>query len=82
MVPRPFTERIEDAQNLWMQSSCRGAAETNPNRNREVAGSIPGLAQWLRICGVALSCGGSQTWLETGVGVAGIGRQLQLRLDP
>ena len=26
-------------------SSCPGAAEMNPTRNREVAGSIPGLAQ-------------------------------------
>ena len=26
-------------------SSCRGAAETNPTRNREVSGLIPGLAQ-------------------------------------
>ena len=29
-------------------SSCRGAAETNPTRNREVAGSIPGLTQWVQ----------------------------------
>ena len=28
-------------------SSCRGAAETNPTRN-EVAGLIPGLAQWVK----------------------------------
>ena len=27
-------------------SSCRGAAETN--RNHEVVGSIPGLAQWVK----------------------------------
>ena len=27
---------------------CRGAAETNPTRNHEVAGSIPSLAQWVK----------------------------------
>ena len=31
---------------LW--SSCHGAAETNPTRNHEVVGSIPGLAQWVK----------------------------------
>ena len=29
-------------------SSHRGAAETNPTRNNEVSGSIPGLAQWVK----------------------------------
>ena len=28
-------------------SSRRGALETNPTRNHEVIGSIPGLAQWV-----------------------------------
>ena len=28
-------------------TSCRGSVETNPTRNHEVAGSIPGLAQWV-----------------------------------
>ena len=31
-----------------MRSSCHGAAETNPTRNREVVGSISGLAQWVK----------------------------------
>ena len=31
-----------------LQSSRRGAAETNPMRNHEVVGSIPGLAQWVQ----------------------------------
>ena len=30
------------------RSSCRGEAETNPTRNDEVVGSIPGLAQWVK----------------------------------
>ena len=37
---------IDLKNNSW--SSCRGAAETNPTRNYEVAGSIPGLAQWVK----------------------------------
>ena len=31
-----------------LRSSCHGAAETNPTRNREVAGSTPGFAQWVK----------------------------------
>ena len=30
------------------QSYGRGTAETNPTRNHEVAGLIPGLAQWVK----------------------------------
>ena len=30
------------------RSSGRGAVETNPTRNLEVAGSVPGLVQWVR----------------------------------
>ena len=29
-------------------SSCHGTAETNPTRNPEVAGLIPGLTQWVK----------------------------------
>ena len=30
------------------RSSRRGAEEANPTRNHEVAGSIPGLVQWVK----------------------------------
>ena len=30
---------------------------TNPTRNHEVSGSVPGLAQWVKGSGVAVSCG-------------------------
>ena len=30
------------------RSSRHGAMETNPTRNHEVVGSIPGLAQWVK----------------------------------
>ena len=33
---------------LKNRSSHRGAVETNPTRNHEVAGSIPGLAHWVK----------------------------------
>ena len=32
--------------NSW--HSCCGTVETNPTRNDEVAGLIPGLAQWVK----------------------------------
>ena len=32
----------------YKSSSRRGAAETNPTRNHEVAGLRPGLAQWVK----------------------------------
>ena len=30
---------------------------TNPTKNHEVSGSIPGLGQWVKGSGVAMSCG-------------------------
>ena len=30
---------------------------TNPPRNHEVSGSVPGLAQWVKGSGIAVSCG-------------------------
>ena len=31
-----------------LRSSHHGAGETNPTKNHEVAGSIPGLAEWVK----------------------------------
>ena len=36
------------AEGERLGSSCCGAAEMNPTGNDEVAGSIPGLAQWVK----------------------------------
>ena len=33
---------------MCTQSSHHGAAETNPTRNHEVLGLIPGLTQWVK----------------------------------
>ena len=35
-------------QEIWRGSSCHGSKETNPTRNREISGLIPGLAQWVK----------------------------------
>ena len=42
---------------LKIRSSCCGTAETNPTRNHDIAGLIPGLAQWVGGSSVAVSCG-------------------------
>ena len=41
----PNTQWGQTNQNIGVWSYCRGASETNPTRNHEDAGSIPGLAQ-------------------------------------
>ena len=33
---------------IYFRSSRGGAAETNSTRSHEIAGSIPGLTQWLK----------------------------------
>ena len=51
---------------LLSGSSLRGAAETNPTRNHEVAGSIPGLALWVKdlvSCDVSCRLGLDPEWL-------------------
>ena len=50
----------EDTENRGPGSSRRGTAKTNPTGNQEVAGSIPGLAQWVKdlaSCGVGCRWG-------------------------
>ena len=45
---------VESLKNCY-RNSRRGTAETNPTRNHEVEGLIPGLAQWVKgpvSCGV------------------------------
>ena len=37
-----------DMNSCHFGSSRRGAVEMNPTRDHEVAGSIPGLAQWVK----------------------------------
>ena len=44
--PREFM--VQGIEKVYTGSSPRGAAEVNPTRNHEVAGSIPGLAQWVK----------------------------------
>ena len=42
------TSYNRQSDNTTLRSSRGGTAERNPTRNREVAGSIPGLAQWVK----------------------------------
>ena len=41
-------EELPQLEKEHPRSSHRGAAETNPTRNHEVVGLIPGLAQWVK----------------------------------
>ena len=72
-VTRELQER---PLNSWC--FCRGTVETNPTRNHKVAGSIPGLAQWVKdlvllwaVAARVLCCRGCD-----------VGRWLQLQIRP
>ena len=43
-ISTPFTKK-------WKGSSHHGSAVTSPTRIQEDVGLIPGLAQWLKLCG-------------------------------
>ena len=57
-------------RNGSLGSSCHGTAETNPTRNHEVAGSTPGLTQWVKGLSFRELWCRSQTRLGSGVAVA------------
>ena len=42
------TKKKKKKRNNCLGSSHCGAAETNPTKNHEVVGSIPGFAQWVK----------------------------------
>ena len=46
-LPHHSALAVLSLNNIGSGSSHRGAAETNPTRNHEVPGSIPGLAWWV-----------------------------------
>ena len=41
-------EKIQSFLKHINRSCCCGVAETNPTRNHEIMGSIPGLVQWVK----------------------------------
>ena len=55
---------------MVLGSSCHGAVETNPTRNYEVVGSIPGLTQWVKDLMLVQLWHRSQMRLGSGVAMA------------
>ena len=47
-IPTGHTPQDHSTIKSLLRSARCGAAETNPTRSHEVAGSIPGLAQWVK----------------------------------
>ena len=48
---------VQLLKNFLKGSSCCGLMETNPTSIPEYVGSNPGLTQWIKVSGVAMSCG-------------------------
>ena len=48
MGAAPKSKTKQKNKKLVKWSSWRGSREVNPTRNHEVAGSMPGLAQWVK----------------------------------
>ena len=47
-LKRMVGKKIKRSGKKKKRSSHRGTAETNPTRNPEISGSIPGLTQWVK----------------------------------
>ena len=45
-IHNTFKNKWNEITLKYYQNPCCGAAETNPTSNHEVAGLIPGFAQW------------------------------------